>query len=89
MKVIKVGAIWCPGCLVMKPIWAKIEEKRPWLHNEFYDYDQNPEVVAKYKINEELPVFIFLDKNGNEFLRLTGEHTEGDLEKIVDANKNR
>ena len=24
MKIIKVGAIWCPGCLVMKKVWNNI-----------------------------------------------------------------
>ena len=21
MKIVKIGAMWCPGCLVMKKIW--------------------------------------------------------------------
>ena len=21
MKIVKIGAIWCPGCLVMKKVW--------------------------------------------------------------------
>ena len=25
MKVLKFGAVWCPGCLVMKPRWKEIE----------------------------------------------------------------
>jgi len=25
MKVLKFGAVWCPGCLVMRPRWAEIE----------------------------------------------------------------
>ena len=24
MKIIKIGAIWCPGCLVMKKVWNNI-----------------------------------------------------------------
>ena len=24
MKIIKISAIWCPGCLVMKKVWKNI-----------------------------------------------------------------
>ena len=24
MRIIKIGAIWCPGCLVMKKVWNNI-----------------------------------------------------------------
>ena len=24
MKIIKIGAIWCPGCLIMKKVWNNI-----------------------------------------------------------------
>ena len=48
MKVIKIGAIWCNGCLVMKPRWGEIEKKNPWLETEFYDFDESPEIVKKY-----------------------------------------
>lgn len=89
MKVIKFGAIWCPGCLIMKPRWKEIEEENTWLHNEFYDFDNDKEMVEKYKITDNLPAFIFLDKEGNEFMRLTGEIEKEKLIKILNENKNK
>lgn len=89
MKVLKFGAVWCPGCLVMRPRWQEIEKENPWLKTEYYDYDRDKEMVAKYKIDESLPTFVFLDKDGKEFLRLTGEISKEKLVKIILENKDR
>lgn len=87
MKVLKFGAVWCPGCLVMKPRWKKIEEENPWLETEYHDFDQEKEIVDKYKITSTLPTFIFLDKNEKEFLRLNGEINKKKLIEIINENK--
>lgn len=89
MKVIKFGALWCSGCLVMKPRWKKIEEANPWLQTEYYDFDKDKEMVSNYDINDVLPVFVFLDKTGQEFLRLNGEVSEKDLTDTINKNKDR
>jgi len=89
MKVLKFGAIWCPGCLIMKPRWKKIEEAYPWLKTEYYDFDQDKEVIEKYKIDNILPVFVFLDKTGQEFLRLNGEISKDNLIQIITKNKDK
>jgi len=89
MKVLKFGAVWCPGCLIMKPRWAEIEKESSWLKNEYYDFDQDKEMVNKYEINQTLPVFIFLDKEGNEFMRLTGEISKNKLVEILNKNKDK
>ncbi len=74
MKVIKIGATWCPGCLVMRPVWKRIEAENIWLVTEYYDVDEEKDLVAQHKVDRNLlPVSIFLDKDGNELLRLTGE----------------
>ena len=83
MKVIKVGAVWCNGCIVMKPRWAEIEKENPELVTEFYDYDEHPEIVEKYQIDENLPVAIFLDDNGNEMKRLSGEVSKDELLQTI------
>ena len=41
MKVIKIGAVWCNGCLVMRPRWQEIETENPWLTTEYFDFDQD------------------------------------------------
>ncbi len=90
MKVLKIGAEWCSGCVVMRPRWQKVEEKHPWLITEYYDYDTSDEIVEKYGLEGgKLPTFIFLGESGEEFLRKTGEISVKDLEEIVLENKNR
>lgn len=89
MKILKIGATWCPGCLVMKPRWAEIEKDNEWLKTEYYDFDTDKEIVEKYNINDILPVFIFLDKDDNEFLRLNGEVEKNKLVEIIDKNKDK
>lgn len=89
MKVLKFGAVWCSGCLIMKPRWKEIEGENPWLKTEYYEFDDSKEMVEKYKIDKTLPTFVFLDKNGNEFLRLNGEIEKDKLLEIINQNKDR
>jgi thiol-disulfide isomerase/thioredoxin len=89
MKVLKFGAVWCPGCIVMKPRWQKIETELPWLETQYFDYDQDKVMVEKYNIGRDIPVFIFLDKEGNEFNRMKGEIDKKDLIKFLEENKNK
>lgn len=89
MKVIKFGAIWCPGCIVMKPRWLEIEKENSWLKTEYHDFDSEKDFVQKYNINDKLPTFVFLDDNEAEFLRLSGEVSKKELLRIITENKNR
>jgi thiol-disulfide isomerase/thioredoxin len=86
MKVLKFGAVWCSGCLVMKPRWQEIEKEMPELITEYYDFDKDKEMVNKYSIDATLPVFIFIDKNGIELLRLTGEVEKNKLIEVIKEN---
>ena len=85
MKVLKFGAIWCKECLVMKPIWGEIEEEISELKTEYFDADMDSEVLKKYGI-KDIPVFIFLDKEEKEIMRLEGVQNKGDLINIVKEN---
>ncbi len=89
MKVLKFGAVWCSGCLVMRPRWQEVAKEIPELVTEYFDFDKEKDMVAKYKIDKKLPAFIFLDKQGNEFLRLTGEVDKDKLVEIVKENINK
>ena len=89
MKVLKFGAVWCAGCLIMKPRWQEIEKETPWLKTEYYDFDKDKEAVEKWRIDKNLPTFVFLDKNGNEFLRLHGEVSKEELLRIISENKDK
>jgi thiol-disulfide isomerase/thioredoxin len=88
MKVIKIGADWCAGCLVMKPRWQKIEKELDWLETEYLDYDQDRKAVEEYGVESgRLPVFVFLNKQGEEILRLHGEHPKDKLIELVKKHK--
>ena len=91
MKVIKIGAEWCSGCIVMRPRWAEIEKEQPWLKTEYLDVDEDKEKLQKYNADKEekLPVFIFLDKKEEEFLRMRGEPSKKKLLEIILKNKNK
>lgn len=85
MKVLKFGAIWCKECLVMKPMWTEIEAEIPELKTEYFDADEHPEVLKKYNV-KDIPVFVFLDKDDNEILRLQGAQNKEELVEIVKEN---
>jgi len=89
MKVLKFGATWCPGCVIMGPRWKEIEAENPWLQTEYYDFDKDKEAVEKYNINNTLPTFVFLDKEEKEFLRLNGEVEKEKLIEIITQNKDK
>jgi thiol-disulfide isomerase/thioredoxin len=71
MKVLKFGSIACVGCITMKPRFAEIEKENSWLKAEFIDADEKPELLEKWGV-QEIPEFIFLDKNGDEIERMAG-----------------
>ena len=82
MKIIKIGAIWCPGCLVMKKIWKNIEKENE-LNIKELDYDIDKEEVEKYNIGNILPVIIFLNDKEQELERLIGEQKEEKILEII------
>lgn len=82
MKIIKIGAIWCPGCLVMKKVWNNILKDKDLDILEL-DYDMDLEEVSKYNVGNVLPVVIFLDDNNVELERVIGEQKEKTLLEII------
>ena len=83
MRIIKIGAVWCPGCLVMKKVWKGVLAKYPDLDITELDYDFDSEEVNKYNPGKVLPVTIFLDGD-NELERLIGEQSEENLVNTID-----
>lgn len=88
MKIIKFGAVWCPGCLVMKPRWAKLEEEYK-IEGDYHDYDEEEELAKELEIGELLPVAILEDSNGNEIHRFRGEISEKDIRNILEENSGK
>jgi thioredoxin-related protein len=88
MKVVKIGAKWCAGCKIMGPRWKEIEAENLWLKTELYDFDNNKELVSNLNI-KAMPTFIFLSKNGEELLRLSGEVDKIKLIETINQYKDR
>lgn len=88
MKLLKIGASWCPICKIMMPILSEIEKENSWLETETVTIDENPETMKKYQLHE-LPTFIFLNKTGVEISRLSGEIKKENLLKVINNNKNK
>lgn len=90
MKVIKIGAVWCNGCLVMRPRWKEIEAQLPWLKTEYFDFDEDKSKIETYHVDSgTLPVFIFLDSHNEEITRLTGEIDTATLIDLIEKYKDR
>lgn len=81
MKIVKIGAMWCPGCIIMQKVWNKINENYD-LDITSYDLDMDSEEVEKYNVGSTLPVIIFY-KDDQEYKRLIGEKKYEDLENVI------
>ena len=77
MKLIKIGAIWCSGCLVMNKVWNKLIKEYNFSY-ETYDIDMDEDEVEKYNVGEKLPVFIVM-ANDKEIKRFIGEYSYSDM----------
>ena len=84
MKIIKIGAMWCPACLIMNKRLKEIIDKYS-IEIINYDYDLDEDIVTKYNVGEVLPELIFLDDNNNEFNRLIGEQDINNIIKIIEG----
>lgn len=81
MKVVKINAIWCSGCLIMNKVWNNILKKYD-IETIELDIDMDDEEVEKYNPGKILPVFIVFNDD-KEVLRITGELKEEEmLEKL-------
>ena len=76
MKVIRISAVWCSSCLVMK---SRVNEVAGELNIKItdYDYDIDSDMIDKYDVSDILPVIIKGDK------RLVGEHTKEEIRKFL------
>lgn len=82
MKIVKISAIWCGGCLVMNKVWKKLKENFDYEFVE-YDYDMDEEEVQKFSPGEVLPVFIFFNDD-KEVMRITGEMSYEEMVKRIE-----
>ncbi|MDD2434792.1 MAG: thioredoxin family protein [Bacilli bacterium] len=82
MKIIRINAVWCSGCLVMNKVWKEVEQIYPQLEIINYDYDMDYDFVKELKVGDVLPVAIFYHNN-NEIKRLIGEKSKQEIIMVI------
>lgn len=85
MKIIKIGAMWCPACLIMNKRLKEIENKYS-IEIINYDYDIDEEIVNKYNVGEVLPEIIFINEKDEEVKRLIGEQSIENISSIIESS---
>ena len=79
IKLIRISAVWCPACLIMRSRMKKKKKRFPNFEHIEYDYDLDEDIISKYKVGDILPVFILLDDD-KEVTRLVGEKSVEEIE---------
>lgn len=83
MKIVRISAIWCPSCLVMRPRFEELDKLFPQIESKTYDIDLDEE-ASSFNAGQILPVFILIDNDGTEIGRLIGEQKLEVLKKMVE-----
>lgn len=73
-KILVIGAVWCPSCLVVNQHLKKIQKEYD-ICIENLDYDFDEEKVKQYDVGTKLPIIILKDERNKEIKRLVGEKT--------------
>ena len=82
MKLLRISAVWCPACIIMRPRVDKLLEEFPSIESIEYDYDMDEDIIEKYQIKDILPVFILCD-NDKELVRIIGEKSIEQMKEIL------
>jgi len=70
-------AVWCGPCKKVKKVLNELPEKYSDLFELIdIDYDQSPELVNDYQV-EELPTMLLFDSNDKLLIRVNGATKEG------------
>lgn len=86
MRVVKIGAVWCNGCLVMNNVWNKVLKVKD-IDCKSLDIDMDEEEVKDYNVGDTLPVFIFY-KDNKEIKRIIGEKSYDEMIEIIEEIEN-
>ena len=79
MKIVKINSIACPSCIIMNNRFAELKNKYNFPYEEIdYDFDD-----YDYEVGKTLPVFIFLNDDGEEISRLVGEVPKDKFEEEI------
>lgn len=83
MKIIKISAIWCTSCLIMKSRFEEVSKDYN-IETIDYDYDMNEDEIEKYNVGDILPVYIKI-KDDKEISRLIGEHSKEEIINFIEG----
>lgn len=82
MKIVRVTAIWCMSCLLMRNRYDKIF--KAYHIDQVIDLDFDEDDVTTYEIGQILPVVIVY-KDDKEIMRIQGEKSKKELKKIFES----
>lgn len=82
MKIIKIGALWCPACLITNKSLNRIKNEYKDIEIIELDYDYDEEEVSKYNVGNILPELIFIENN-KEVNRLIGEKSYEEIKEVI------
>lgn len=85
MKIIKIGAMWCPACLIMNKRLKQVIDMTN-IEVISYDYDLDEDIVKKYNVGQVLPELIFVDNDNCEINRLIGEQSIDQIVEIIESS---
>ena len=82
LKIVKIGALWCPACLITNKHLKKITEEYSDIEIIELDYDYDEEEFKKYNVGTILPELIFI-RDGEEIKRLKGEKSYKEIKDVL------
>lgn len=80
MKVVRITAIWCMSCLVMRRRYDQLFQQLGI--EEIIDLDFDEDDLSTYGDVSILPLVIIY-RDDQEILRLAGEHSKKELSKLL------
>lgn len=83
MKVLRFGAVWCVTCLAIRPVWEVIAKNYPQVEIQYFDADDNPEILKKYNI-KDIPAFLIINNEGTVLLKEEKVKDEEELIRIME-----
>lgn len=83
MEIVKIGAMWCSGCLIMNKVFKEVTSERK-INLKSLDIDMDEEEALRYEPGDILPVFIFF-VDEREVHRMVGEHSKEEILNVIDG----
>ena len=83
MKIIRISAIWCSSCIIMKSRFNDVI-KNYNIEVIDYDYDLDEEEINKFSVGNILPVYIKINDE-KEIFRLVGEHSKEEIINFIEG----